>query len=254
MTRPYGTRPDLPDHRDHPWKPRGLDALPHRVDLRRRFPPVFNQGLLNSCSANALSAAVWFEALKDGAAWTVAPSRLFIYYNERSIERQPRCNVPVSLRDGFKALSKHGVCRERHWRYVIGRFSVRPPKRCFAEAEAMRVDEYARVRRNLKHMKACLAGGSPFTMGVSVYESFESPHVRHTGLVPIPATTERLLGGHALLVVGYNDSSHTFIVRNSWGPKWGRGGYCFVPYDFVVHHRRFAWDFWTIVSLASAGR
>src|SRR5262245_34491453 len=60
MPRPYGTRPDLPDHRDYPWKAGRIDRLPPRVDMRRRFPPVFNQGLLNSCSANALSAAVWF--------------------------------------------------------------------------------------------------------------------------------------------------------------------------------------------------
>ena len=118
----------------------------------------------------------------------------------------------------------------------------------------MRVTEYARVKRNLGHMKACLAGGSPFAMGVSIYESFESKHVRRTGLVPIPAVNEKLLGGHALLVVGYDDRSRRFIVRNSWGPRWGRVGYCFIPYDFVVHRRKFAWDFWTIGSLAASKR
>jgi hypothetical protein len=194
---------------------------------------------------------VWFEALKTAdAPWRVAPSRLFIYYNERSSERDPRCNVPVSLRDGFKTLSTHGVCRERHWRYVIGRFSQRPPTRCFMEASLMRVARFARVQRNLKHLKACLANGSPFVMGMSVYESFESPRVRRTGIVPMPENGETLLGGHAVLVVGYRDASQSFIVRNSWGAKWGRGGYCFMPYEYLMSRKRYAWDFWTILALA----
>jgi C1A family cysteine protease len=233
--------------------PKGrMTKLPAQVDLRRRCPPVYNQGLLNSCSAHALGAAVWFEALKRDVKPALQPSRLFIYYVERSSERQPRCNVPVCLRDGYKALRQYGVCKESQWRYVIGKFSIRPPEKCFTAAADVHVTQYARVKRDLRHLKACLAAGNPITMGMSVYESFESQRVKQTGVVPMPKPGERLLGGHAVLVVGYRDESQSFIVRNSWGPKWGRSGYCFIPYEYLMSRKHYAWDFWTLLELAAA--
>ena len=232
---------------DHRWDaPRA--HLPRRVDLRSQCPPVYNQGPLNSCSANALGAAIWFEARKNDRE-AAGPSRMFIYYNERSIERHPRCNVPVSLRNGHKTLARLGTCHERQWRYKFGNFSVRPPKGCYQAALGQRVARYARVKRDLRQFRGCLAHGFPFTMGMSVYASFESRGVRETGRVPMPASDERLLGGHAVMVVGYNDKTERFIVRNSWGMRWGIGGYCFLPYEFVLDERRYAWDFWTILGL-----
>ena len=228
-----------------------MKNLPAHVDLRRQCPPIYNQGLLNSCSAHALGAAVWFEALKRDVEPALRPSRLFLYYIERSIERHPRCNVPVCLRDGHKALKRFGVCKESQWRYVIGKFSIRPPETCFKAAAAVQVTQYARVTRDLQRLKACLAGGNAITMGMSVYESFESRRVKRTGVVPMPEPHERLLGGHAVLVVGYRDESQSFIVRNSWGPKWGRSGYCFIPYDYLMSRQHYAWDFWTILELAA---
>jgi len=225
--------------------------LPAHVDLRRQCPPIYNQGLLNSCSAHALGAAVWFEALKRDFKLALRPSRLFLYYIERSIERQPRCNVPVSLRDGHKALKRFGVCKESQWRYVTGKFSIRPPQECFEAAAAVRLTQFARVKRDLRHLKACLASGNAITMGMSVYESFESRRVKRTGVVPMPEPDERLLGGHAVLVVGYRDENQSFIVRNSWGAKWGHSGYCFIPYEYLMSGKHYAWDFWTILELTS---
>jgi C1A family cysteine protease len=250
MTRNYGTCPDVPDHRDHHWEAARstLRALPRRVDLRRLCPPVYDQGHLNSCSAHALAAAIWFVARKHHPA-ALAPSRMFIYYNERSMEKRPRCNVPVSLRDGYKSVTKVGACAEHQWRYTFRNFSRRPPKQCYEHALQRRVDRYARVVRELDQMKASLVNGLPFTMGMSVYETFEHKAVKRTGVVPMPKDHERMLGGHAVMVVGYDDALKSLIVRNSWGPKWGQGGYFLLPYDYVLSHKHYAWDFWTILEL-----
>jgi C1A family cysteine protease len=88
-------------------------------------------------------------------------------------------------------------------------------------------------------------------MGMSVYESFESLQVKRTGVVPMPKPNERLLGGHAVLVISYRDESQSFIVRNSWGATWGRSGYFFLPYDYLMSRNRYAWDFWTLLELAA---
>jgi C1A family cysteine protease len=194
---------------------------------------------------------VWFEALKRDIKPALGPSRLFLYYIERSIERQPRCNVPVCLRDGYKALKRFGVCKESQWRYAIGKFSIRPSKKCFEAAAAVQVTQYARVKRDLRQLKACLASGNAITIGMSIYESFESLQVKRTGVVPMPKPNERLLGGHAVLVVGYRDESQSFIVRNSWGARWGRSGYFFLPYEYLISRNCYAWDFWTLLELAA---
>ena len=60
-----------------------------------------------------------------------------------------------------------------------------------------------------------------------------------------PSIREAALGGHAVLAVGYNDAGQRFIVRNSWGSKWGKKGYCFMPYAYLTDPDLAA-DFWTI--------
>src|SRR4051812_16965636 len=83
----YGWMPDLPDNRDHLYAAPllKLRRLPPKVDLRKSCPPVYNQGDIGSCTANAIAAALQFDRRKQKLAEFI-PSRLFIYYNERSME------------------------------------------------------------------------------------------------------------------------------------------------------------------------
>ena len=244
--RDFGTHPDIPDHRDHFYEAprRLLHSLPKSVDLRPHCPPVFEQGRLNSCSANAIAAAMWFDLIKQGSAGH-PPSRLFIYYNERSRERKIHRNATVSLRDGYKSVARNGACPEHLWPYHVGRFQLRPSTKCYGAASQHRAIAYRRIVRDLDHLKACLAEGYPFTVGLSVFEGFESHRVKKTGVVNMPKRGERLLGGHAVLVVGYDDASERFIVRNSWGPNWGRDGYFTLPYTYAFHEG-YSWDYWTL--------
>ena len=94
-------------------------------------------------------------------------------------------------------------------------------------------------------MKACLTEGYPFVFGFSVYESFESEEVATRGIMPIPAKNEKLLGGHAVIAVGYDNSKQSFIIRNSWGTKWGIKGYFYMPYSYITDSNK-SDDFWTI--------
>ena len=94
-------------------------------------------------------------------------------------------------------------------------------------------------------MKGCLASGYPFVFGFTVYESFESQQVAHDGHALMPQPNEQVLGGHAVLAVGYDDSNQWFIVRNSWGVNWGMQGYFTLPYAYLTL-RSLSSDFWTI--------
>jgi C1A family cysteine protease len=111
---------------------------------------------------------------------------------------------------------------------------------------AHQITQYQRVdNRSVEAIKTPLAEGHPVVFGFSVYDSFESDQVAKDGVVPMPQKGEELLGGHAVLAVGYDDGSKMFIVRNSWGPKWGREGYCMMPYEYLTN-TDLADDFWVI--------
>lgn len=247
----YGWIPDLPDQRDHLYAapPSVLATLPPSVDLRDQCPKeIYDQGQLGSCTANAIAAAFEFDLRKQGLT-DFMPSRLFIYYNERVMEHTVESDSGAMIRDGIKSLSKQGVCAETAWPYDIARFADRPPQGCYQEALGNRATSYQRIVQTLSQLKGCLAHGYPFVFGFQVYESFETDEVARTGEVPLPQASEQALGGHAVLAVGYDDATGRFLVRNSWGPGWGQGGYFTMPYAYLTE-RNLSSDFWAVLQVS----
>ncbi len=243
----YGWIPDLPDHRDFAYAAplRVAAALPAKVDLRKKCPPVLNQGDLGSCTANAIGNAHRFEQMRQGVASDFLPSRLFIYYNERAIEGTIQSDSGAQIRDGIKSVAKKGVCPEKMWPYVISKFAKQPPAAASKEALKHQALSYMRIAQNIALMKGCLASGYPFVFGFTVYDSFESDAVAKSGTVPMPAPSEGVLGGHAVLAVGYDDAKQRIIVMNSWGTGWGMKGFFTMPYAYLTDSN-LADDFWTI--------
>ena len=243
----YGWIPDLPDNRDHLYAApiANLAALPAKADLRGTCPPVYDQGELGSCTANAIAAAVQFDLIRQVAKDPFPPSRLFIYYNERVIEGTAGTDSGAMIRDGIKSVASQGNAHEVKWPYLVNEFAVQPPPNVYAEALLHTAVLYQRVVADLGQMKGCLASGFPFVFGFSVYESFESADVARSGNVPMPAAQEKLIGGHAVMAVGYDDASQRFIVRNSWGDGWGIEGYFTMPYTYLTQSN-LSDDFWTI--------
>ena len=241
----YGWLPDLPDHRDFLFEQIRpvIVALPPSVDLRPTCSPVENQGQLGSCTANALVGTLEFLERKDSVKF-IDLSRLFIYYDERVIEHTVKSDSGAQIRDGIKTLAKQGVCPEKEWTYNIAKFTVKPTVKCYNDGLQHKITSYHRIL-TLDDMRTCLAGGFPFVFGFTVYESFESQEVAQTGIVNLPKPNEQVLGGHAVVAVGYGDSQQRFIVRNSWGTSWGQKGYFTIPYQYLSD-RNLSDDFWTI--------
>jgi C1A family cysteine protease len=245
----YGWMPDVPDQRDLVYMAPRIAALPPSVDLRAGCPPVYDQGQLGSCTANAIGAAIQFEQIRQKKQKPFAPSRLFIYYNERTMEHTVGQDAGAQIRDGIKSVNHIGACPETDWPYVISKFTQKPPARAFKHAPLGKAVSYQRVVQTLEQMKGCLAAGFPIILGISVYESFESQQVATSGTVPMPASKEKMLGGHAVLAVGYNDADQRFLMRNSWGTAWGMQGYFTIPYAYLSDSN-FCDDLWTIRMVA----
>jgi len=248
LNRKYGWKHDLPDSRDRVLKFARADfpkRLPTSIDLTKFCPPVYDQGTLGSCTGQAIAGAIEYCLIKQAEMPDFSPSRLFIYYNERELEGTINEDAGAMIRDGIKVVNKFGVCPEPMWPYNISKFTMRPPVECYQAALKDRVVEYARVPQGLMSLKMCLASGFPIVFGITIYSSFESDVVAKTGVVPMPSSNEECLGGHAVLCVGYNDTTKKFIVRNSWGAGWGRHGYFTLPYAFMTNPHLSS-DFWAI--------
>lgn len=248
--RKYGWGPDVPDIRDHAWQPTmDISQLPPKIDLtaRANWPEPYNQGSLGACTAHAIARAMGYEQMKQDATVDnidVQPvSRLFIYYNERVKEGTVSIDNGAQIRTGVKSVVKQGACHEEHWPYVQKRFRDKPPRHCYTKAEQNKMPAYQRVKVTMEDIKAALAEDHPIMFGVMLYEAFDSERVARTGNVPMPKKGEAALGGHAMLMVGYDDKTQRVKFLNSWGPDWGKGGYGTLPYAYVSD-TNLADDFW----------
>lgn len=243
----YGLIRDLPDQRDILFVTPAV-GLPDAIDLRAGCPAIYDQGQLGSCVSNAVAAAIEFD-LKRQQLQEFQPSRLFIYFNARVAEGTVFSDSGCSIRDGVKVINRLGACAETAWPYDITQFTSRPSLQAYNDAKLTKALSYARVSQFSTQMRACLASGSPFVFGITVYESFESPHTTQTGQVFLPGPKEATLGGHALLAVGYNNATQQIIFRNSWGATWGDQGYGYIPYEYLNNSNLSA-DFWTIKTVS----
>ena len=251
IKRKYSWIPDHPDWRDHCFadyiaEQPILEHLPPSVDLMATIPlePV-NQSSLGSCTGNSIAKNKQFVNIKMGLPDKSLPARLAIYYDERKTEGTIKQDAGAMIRDGFKVLANIGAASESLCPYNIAKFKNKPSAKYYREAAKHKAIQYLRINNtNLAELKSCIAEGYPFVFGFSVYESFESNEVAKTGIAPLPAKNEKLLGGHAVLAVGFDDAMQRFKILNSWG-KWGDNGFFTLPYEYLTNPN-LADDFWTL--------
>jgi C1A family cysteine protease len=248
------------DHHNHLFQycsftvPKDGEVVPTKVDLSPDMPPVYDQGQLGSCTANACNANFQFQAMKQKEPDQLVPSRLFEYYNSRitQIPASPNEDSGASLSVSIECLNKFGVCDEKDYPYVIADFTKKPPGDLYDKAKYHKCFESKRIIPNHDQMKGCLREGFPFVMGVAVYSSFMTLEAGKTGIIPDPKTVdvgkvkaETLLGGHAILCVGYDDETKHYKFRNSWSDKWGDKGYGYLSYEFLTNDN-LAYDMWSV--------
>lgn len=224
-------------------RPHNLLGIPSQVDLESGCPEVYNQEDLGSCTAQAAGALAQFLMKKlDLPDWI--PSRLALYWWNRLQIDTINEDSGASLQDAMNTLVKFGVPNESLWPYDVSKFKIKPDKPVWSDGYWHSVKTGLAVEQNLDDIKACLAAGYPIIFGFAVFESFETKEVATTGIMPMPKDGEKLLGGHAVMAVGYDDTTKMVKVRNSWGKNWGKNGYFYMPYEFITDPR-LCDDFWT---------
>jgi C1A family cysteine protease len=245
MIKSFGWVPDSKDERDRKYTLKSAVNLLSKVDFRDRFPRVWNQGSLGSCTAHAVGAACLYQDIYDEDSPITVPSLLYIYYMTRALEGTIGIDAGATIRNTVKAVVKFGYPIDDLWPYKISDFRKRPDDNVIRSAAREKVSSYERIDRDLSHIQEVLSHGDPIVFGFTVYESVYGQDVEKTGVIPIPKKKEKVIGGHAVLACGYDDERQALIIRNSWGKEWGEAGYGYLPYHFVENAKH-SGDFWTV--------
>jgi C1A family cysteine protease len=283
-----GWLPDYPDFRDHTTEHEEIPArlkvlgqkdsikvmltkvgaakiarasLPVSVDLKSWFSPVEDQGSLGSCTANAgVGMVEYFEKRAFGKH--IDASRLFLYKTTRNM-MHAKGDTGAFLRSTMSALVLFGVPHEEYWPYTIADFDKEPTAFCYAFGQNYQAIDYYRLdppgtNKNdlLNRIKTNLAAGLPAMFGFTVYSSYAQAAA--SGKIPYPTAGEKIVGGHAIVVAGYDDkmrikntnpgaaeTTGALLIRNSWGTKWGSGGYGWLPYEYML--KGLAIDWWSLL-------
>ncbi|HVN88070.1 MAG TPA: C1 family peptidase [Candidatus Binatia bacterium] len=282
-TMSMGWLPDYPDYRDHtpehnevPQRLKELNQpsvkamlskvkapakIPAAVDLRAWCSPIENQGALGSCTAHAgVGLVEYFERRAYGKH--IDASRLFLYKTTRDLLHWVG-DTGAFLRSTMGALVLFGVPPEEYWPYNVATFDTEPSGFCYAFAQSFQAITYYRLdppgtapNALLDRIKANLAVGLPSMFGFTVYSSYTQANT--TGKIPLPTAGEKIVGGHAVDAVGYDDgmkiknsnpqgveTTGALLIRNSWGTAWGAAGYGWLPYEYVL--KRLAVDWWSLL-------
>jgi len=236
-------------------------SLPGTVDLRAWFSPIEDQGDLGSCTANAgVGILEYFERRAFGRY--IDASRLFLYKATRDLLHWTG-DTGAYLRTTMQAMTTFGVPPEEYLPYNISTFDREPSSFCYAFAQNYQAISYFRLDPVgttptvlLQRIKALLNAGIPSMFGFTCYSSLWQSN-SNGGNIPFPAHGESVIGGHAIVTAGYDDShvvvnsndgsstTGAFLIRNSWGTGWGQHGYGWLPYEYVL--RGIAVDWWSLI-------
>ena len=240
----YGWLKQEIDERDFKYKVAAPIDMDAHYDLTSGMPEIWDQGDTNSCTGHGIAAALAYAATRQGEAFTT-PSRMFLYYQGRKIEGTTNVDHGAQIRNVIKGAVIYGAPPESEWDFQTLHLTEDAPTSVYTDAAKHRVVQYQSVACAKMDLLTALSEGYPIVFGFLVTSYFETPEMAKLGFLPSPGDSFQWVGGHCVVICGYNPDKKAFWVRNSWGPTWGIGGYFWMNEDYVLNPK-WCHDFWII--------
>lgn len=262
---------DFPDFRDYTPKTEKVQMLlgtplkqviPPAIDNRKWCSPVRNQGQIGSCTAHA--AVGMYEYMENQAHGKhLEGSELFVYKNTRmlmatrgELSTNGEGDTGATIRAALGSLAYCGVAPEESYPYVEELYDQIPNNFVYALAQSYQIEQYLRLdydianpKANLDRIKEWLAKGFPVMCGFTCYKDVLRQAETTGGHLAFPGQNDIAEGGHAIMICGYDDNKGAFLIKNSWGPEWGEGGYGWLDYNYVLSGHGLAQDFWSVLKV-----
>ena len=250
----FDARPDRIDFRD-------LFYRPPLISLEREYPPatliaqyltkysddgmILNQGKEGACTGFGLAAVInylyWERRQRLNAAEPPAKvSPRMLYHMARLYDEwEGEDYEGSSCRGAMKGWHRHGVCCQDLWPYADSRGRYVQPKDRWNEDAAERpLGAYYRINKDsLLEMQAAIGEVHAIYASATVHEGWLLK--RTNELAAIALAGKKKIGGHAFAIVGYRPDG--FIIQNSWGPRWGYGGFAVLTYADWLQNGMDAW-------------
>lgn len=241
----------------------GMNApFPPIKDNRRFCSTINDQGDLGSCTANAYTSMYEFLNKRHRKKYEKL-SRLFVYKLTRKLMGEEGIgDSGAYLRTTLQAGSIFGACPEAWHDYDVAHFDKEPDASAYAYSQSFQATRYFRLDRGpgnavdkLQLIKTFINAEYPIVCGFNVYTSYTQSFV-NGGAFPYPAESEDCIGGHAVMICGFDENKVTtndndgssckgaFLIQNSWGLDFGELGYGYLPYRYL--YEGLADDFWSI--------
>ena len=238
----YPVYADPEDQRDLFYEPNDTE-LKEQVDLRPWATEVENQSTLRSCTSVAIVGAYELLLKKLYPEKFVDLSALFVYYNARILEgTRPADDFGVYIKDALRAVKQQGICAESVWPYNMKQFSSIPTLESYEDAKKRKIKNYYRCK-NFDDILNALNNDIPVVVSMKIYSKFNTIGWRGESQLPVPASNEPFIGGHSVVLVGYDAEKQQLIARNSFGMMWGDKGYFYIPYSYGREQIMDAWVF-----------
>jgi C1A family cysteine protease len=188
------------------------ETLPKKYDIRNDFTPIRDQGALGSCTAHAGSGIIQYFQKKAHGAYTESSTR-FIYKATRNLLKLSG-DTGAYLRTTMGALTLFGACPEEYWPYTDADpdFDVEPTAFCYPFGQSYQAIKYTRLDQpNLSQedlvtsVKRYISKRLPSMFGFTCYDSLRQSNT-NGGNIPFPCDNENIIGGHAIVIAGYDDN------------------------------------------------
>lgn len=228
-----------------------------KIDFTRIFTKIRDQLDLGSCVAFAWTGAN--EAYyKKKYKSEIHMSPLFLYKIARHMLGWTG-DTGLYIKSGASALAHYGVPKEVDYEYYPPDYEKMPTWDIGQLASNYQIQTYFRLdsypysnpESILTRVKTYLQKEVPVVFGFNCYESLWDSD--ETGEISFPKPGEQLIGGHAIVMAGYDNGKvidedvGAFKIRNSWGTGWGESGYGWLPYRYLLEGQ--ADEFWVATKM-----